>query len=297
MDNNGGINMSTSMIEIKGLTKHHQKFSLGPIDLQVDEGTTVAVIGANGSGKSSLFKMMMNLLQADGGSIHYFGQAMTEKETDIKREIGYAGELLDPYGYYSIKELSSLISYWYPNWDHQYCKFLFERYSIDVEQKFEKCSKGTKKKVEFIFAICHNAKILLLDEPSAGVDIISQRKMKEDLMQYMEAGDRSLVLATHNNDEVKQLCDYITILDQGKIITTFEKDEIYEKWARLWVSHLPETLKNHPHVMKVDESLLQIVTDDVSLLERELENAGISISHRNWLSIEEVIEFIITRGA
>ncbi|MBD8069827.1 ABC transporter ATP-binding protein [Bacillus sp. PS06] len=288
--------MNTSMIEIKGVTKHYQKFSLGPIDLQVEEGTALAVVGTNGSGKSTFFRMLMNLLQADSGSIQYFGDSMTEKETDIKREIGYAGELLEPFGNYTIKELSSLISYWYPSWDHQYCKLLVERYSIDEEKKFEKCSKGTKKKVEFIFSICHDAKILLLDEPSAGVDIISQRKMKEDLMQYMEAGDKSLILATHNNDEVKQLCDYIAILDQGKIITTFEKDEIYNKWARLWISDLPEALKNHPHVMKVEEAPFQIVTDDVSVMERELEDAGISISHRNRLSIEEVIEFIITRG-
>ncbi|OLO37078.1 hypothetical protein BTR23_14185 [Alkalihalophilus pseudofirmus] len=288
--------MKTSMVDIKGITKHYKKFSLGPIDFQVEEGTAVAVVGANGSGKTTFFRMMMNLLQGDGGSINFFGHDITEKETEIKQKIGYVGDLLEPFGHLTVKELASLIAYWYPTWDQQHCALLFKRYSIDEEQKFGKCSKGTKKKVEFIFALCHETKILLLDEPSAGVDIVSQQKMKEDLMNYMENGERSIVLATHNIDEIKQLCDYITILEDGKIIATFDKDEIHDKWARLWVSHLPEALKDHPHVIKLDANPPQIVTNHLPVIEKELEERGISISHSNRLSLEEVIEHMISSG-
>lgn len=286
--------MNTSILDIKGLTKHYKKFSLGPIDFQVEMGTVVAVVGANGSGKTTFFRMMMNLLQADGGSINFFGNDLTEKETEIKQKVGYVGDLLDPYSRLTIKELSSLIAYWYPTWDHRLYAHLLKRYNIDEEQKFGKCSKGTKKKVEFIFALCHETKILLLDEPSAGVDIISQQKMKEDLMNYMEDGERSIVLATHNIDEIKQLCDYITILDDGNVLSTFNKDEVHEKWARLWVSHIPDTLHNHPHVIKVEANPPQIVTDNLTSIEKELAERGMSISHTNRLSLEEVIEYMIS---
>ncbi|MGO4886598.1 hypothetical protein ACJ2A9_02480 [Anaerobacillus sp. MEB173] len=181
----------------------------------------------------------------------------------------------------------------YPSWDDKQYTQLLERYHIDEGQKYGKCSKGTKKKVEFIFALCHEPKLLLLDEPSAGVDIISQRKMKEDLMTYMEDGKRSIVLATHNIDEVKQLCDYITILEEGKIIHSFEKDEFHDKWARLWVSHVSEVLKNHPNVIKIEENPLQLVTDDLPVIEKELETEGITINHINRLSLEEVIEHMV----
>lgn len=123
--------------------------------------------------------------------------------------------------------------------------------------------------------------------------MISQQKMKEDLMHYMEDGQRCIVLATHNIDEVKQLCDYITILDNGKMISSFNKDDIHERWARLWVSDLPESLKDHPHVIKVEEFPTQIVTDHLTIIEKELEDAGISISYSSRLSLEEVIEQII----
>ncbi|WP_170885615.1 ABC transporter ATP-binding protein [Bacillus alkalicellulosilyticus] len=286
--------MNTSMIDIQGMTKQYKKFTFGPIDFKVEAGTAVAIIGANGSGKTTFFRMMMNLLQTDVGSIRFFGKKLSEEETEIKKQIGYAGELLEPFHYLTIKDLSSLISYWYSNWDHQQYKYLLERYNIDESQKYGKCSKGTKKKVEFVFSLCHEAKLLLLDEPSAGVDMISQQKMKEDLMNYMEDGERSIVLATHNIDEVKQLCDFITIIDNGKLISTMNKDDIHDKWARLWVSHLLD--EEHPHILKVEETPPQIITDHLPLIEKELEERGISISHSNRLSLEEVVEHLISRG-
>lgn len=286
--------MNTSMVDIKGIMKHYKKFSLGPIDFRVEAGTVVGLVGANGSGKTTFFRMLMNLLRADEGSIHFFGQDLLEKETEIKQHVGYVGDLLEPFGHLTIKELRSWIAYWFPNWNQQHYKSLVERYSIDEEQKYGKCSSGTKKKVEFIFSLCHGAKFLLLDEPSAGVDMISQQKMKEDLMHYMEDGERSIVLATHNIDEVKQLCDEIIILDKGKLLTSFNKDDIHENWARLWVSDLPEALKGHPHVIKVEEIPTQIVTDQLTVIEKELEKAGISISHSSRVSLEEVMEHIIS---
>ncbi|WP_096200203.1 ABC transporter ATP-binding protein [Bacillus sp. FJAT-45350] len=288
--------MNTSLVDIKGITKHYKNFSLGPIDFQVEKGTVVAVVGANGSGKSTFFRIMMNLLQVDEGSINIFGQNLVDNETEIKQKFGYVGDLLEPFSYLTIKELSSLIAYWYPTWNQQHYSLMLKRYNIDEAQKYGKCSKGTKKKVEFIFALCHDTKLLLLDEPSAGLDIMSQRKIKEDIMDYMEDGERSLVIATHNSEEVKQLCDYISILVEGKIIHTFEKDELHEKWARLWVSRITDKMRSHAHVLRIEEDPLQIVTNDLTVIEQELEQEGIEITHMNRLSLEEVIEYLIGQG-
>ena len=115
-------------------------------------------------------------------------------------------------------------------------------------------------------------------------------------MNYMEDGKRSIVIASHNIDEVRQLCDYITILDKGKIIQSFEKDELHEKWARLWVSHVSEVLQNHSNVIKIEENPFQLVTNDLPLIEKELEKEEIAINHINRLSLEEVIEHLIGQG-
>ncbi|RYD02112.1 hypothetical protein N752_27055 [Desulforamulus aquiferis] len=285
--------MNISVLEIKGLTKHFKRFTLGPLDLQIEKGTAMGLVGANGSGKSTLLRLLMNILQPDGGTIEFLGQRTKENETEFKERVGYAGELLEPFGHVTIKELSSMVSYWYPKWDnHRYEHFL-KRYNIDEGAKYGKCSKGTKKKVEFIFSICHDPQLLLLDEPSVGVDISSQRIIKEDLMSFMENGEKSIIMATHAIDEIKSICDIITVLHEGRIIYSVNKDEIYENWARIWVSEVREQIARHPNVLSITGSPLQLVTNNLRAVEEELRKEQISITHIQRLAVEEVLEHYI----
>ena len=286
--------MTTSVLEVKGLEKHYKNFSFGPVDFQLEKGTAVALVGGNGSGKSTFFRLLMNILQAEAGTVHLFGENMKENEIDVKRKIGFVGDMLDPFSSLKIKEIAGLVSHWYPSWDNERYIQLIHRYKINENDKYGKCSKGTKKKVEFVLSICHQLDILLLDEPSANVDIVSQRKMKEDLIHYMEDGEKSIVLATHIMDDVRQICDYVTILDNGKIIYSFEKDEIHENWAKVWVEELPTRLENHPNVVKVNcGTSTQIVTNDVSRLESDFQAYNITIQHEERITLEEVLEYLI----
>ncbi|UGB33100.1 hypothetical protein [Metabacillus sp. B2-18] len=125
---------------------------------------------------------------------------------------------------------------------------------------------------------------------------MSQRKLKEDLIHFMEDGEKSIVLATHNMDDVRQICDYITILEKGNILHSFEKDEIHEKWARLWITELPNELKNHPSIVSVNtinSTSIEVVTNQFSNLDSELMKKGISIQHSDKLTLEEIVEFIL----
>ena len=286
--------MTTSVLEVKGLEKHYKNFSFGPVDFKIEKGTAVALVGGNGSGKSTFFRLLMNILQAEAGTVHLFGNNMKENEIDIKRKIGFIGDMLEPFSALKIKEIAGLVSYWYPTWDKERYTDLLHRYKINENEKFGKCSKGTKKKVEFVLSICHQPDILLLDEPSANVDIVSQRKMKEDLIQYMEDGEKSIILATHIMDDVRQICDYVSIIDNGKVIYSFEKDEIHEKWATIWIEELPSKLKNHPNIMKVkNSSSIQVVTNDISKLESDLQAYNMTIQHEERVTLEEVLEYLI----
>jgi ABC-2 type transport system ATP-binding protein len=283
--------MQTLLVEVRGLTKKYKKFTLGPLHFQVERGVVIGLVGANGSGKSTLFRLLMNLLKEDDGHILMFGQKITED--DWKQKIGYAGELLEAYDFLTIMEMKKLISRWYQDWDEEMFVNLVKRYKIDISQKFSKCSKGTKKKVEFIFALCHHPELLLLDEPTAGVDLVSQRKMKEDMIHFMDDGEKSIVLATHTVDEINQLCDEIIVLDGGRIVHTYNKDEIYDHWARVWVSDVTEPIRQHPNVIYYNTIPLQIVTDNLEILEVALEKEQININQVQRLSMEEVLEYLI----
>jgi ABC-2 type transport system ATP-binding protein len=193
------------------------------------------IIGPNGSGKSTFFRVLMDMLKPNKGRIEFFDQMLTEDDSKVKQQIGFVGERLSPFADLKIKEIASFISHWYLNWNDEYYKKLLTRYEIDEMISLQKCSKGTQKKVEFILALAHNPELLLLDEPSTGVDLISQRKMKEDLILFLEDSERSLLFSTHCLNAGKQLTDYICAMNDGEIVECIENDEIHQKWARLWL--------------------------------------------------------------
>lgn len=285
--------MQASMVEVKGLTKDYKRFSLGPFDLQVEQGIVVGLVGANGSGKSTLLRLLMNIIKKDAGHVQFFGKDSYENEAEWKATVGYAGELLGAYDFLTIREIKNLISRWYPSWDEERFAQLVKRYRLDLDEKYGRASKGTKKKVEFIFTLCHDPTLLLLDEPTAGVDIVSQRKMKEDLIGFMEDGRKSIVLATHTIDEVNQLCDELIVLDSGRIVHSFNKDEIFETWARIWTSDVTENMKHHRNVLHVELAPPQIITNNAVALEDFLQREKVMVNHVQRLSVDEVLEYLI----
>ncbi|MFA9455324.1 ATP-binding cassette domain-containing protein [Halalkalibacter sp. AB-rgal2] len=280
------------MLKVNQLTKSYKSFSFGPIDIEVEQGAIVALVGPNGSGKSTFFRLLMNQVHEDQGVITWNNENVRYKETSFKQSVGYVGiGLYNVFEQLSIKELTSFVSYWYSNWDHEWYESLVERYEIDLSEKYRNCSTGTKKKIDFILAIAHHPSLLLLDEPSSGIDLISQRKMKEDLMDYMESGARSIIIATHQQDEIKQLSDYIWFINQGQIIDQFEKDELQECWARIWISSLPKQLEDHPNVKSISHAPLQIVTDHLPNVEEILQEKDVQVTHRQRLELDEVMEY------
>ncbi|MFC5713701.1 ATP-binding cassette domain-containing protein [Thalassorhabdus alkalitolerans] len=280
------------VVELNNVKKSFKKFTLGPVNLTLEKGFSLGIAGANGSGKSTLFRLLVNILQADEGTIHFFGKFAAASESQHKQNIGFSGELVEAFSHLTIKELASYISYWYPHWDHEKYSYFLRRYLIDEKEKFGKCSKGTKKKVEFIFSLCHNPDLLLLDEPSAGVDISSQKKMKEDLVAFMEGEGKCLVIATHNVAEIESLCDFIAVLHNGSLLYHDNKDSFYENWAWLWVDNVPESILKHPNTLKITHSSpIQILTDNVQAIENELMQESATPSQIQRLSIEELIEY------
>lgn len=281
-------------IVVNGLAKQLGKFTFGPIHFHAEEGTATAVVGPNGSGKTTFFRLLLNLLRPDQGLIEIEGLSGMDQDQALKQQVGFAGGgLLQGLGNLKIQELAAFASHWYPNWDRDRYLDLVNRYEVDEEEKYNRCSTGTKKKIEFIFALSYAPRLLILDEPTAGVDMISQRKMREDLISFMEDGEHTMLIATHIVDDVRLLCDYVTVFHNGAIRGHFNKDEITQRWARVWVSELPNQLRNAPFVKSIDTSSNVIITDDFSELDDWITEHGVDMVHLERLSLDEVMEHLI----
>ncbi|WP_277680286.1 ATP-binding cassette domain-containing protein [Gracilibacillus dipsosauri] len=289
--------MSNFLLKIDQLTKTFKYFEFGPIDVRVEPGTITALIGSNGSGKSTFFRLVMQLFQPNSGHILYFNAELDSNDSRIKQDMGYAGgDLYQAFGQLSIRELANLVRYWYENWDEQKYQELVDRYQINQKEKYTNSSTGTKKKIAFIFALAHHPQLLLLDEPFSGVDFVSSRKMQTDLVDFMENPNHAIILATHQQEEIKALCDYIWLLDKGKMIGIYEKDQILESWAYLSLNKMPESLRKHPHVIQMDSHPNRIITDSLAAIEPDLEQLGIEVTHYQRLELDEILTALLERA-
>jgi ABC-2 type transport system ATP-binding protein len=134
-------------------------------------------------------------------------------------------------------EKAKFASCWYPNWDWERYRKLLRSFDIDGGQKLSKLSKGSRRKIELAVTMAHDPELLLLDEPSSGLDPFAWKAMLEELQRYMEPGNRTLVLATHIMEEIKRLADYILFINRGRILGLYEKDRLLDDWRTIVVQN------------------------------------------------------------
>ena len=163
---------STKAISIKGLRKSLDKIEIGPIDLEINPGYVVAIVGLNGAGKSSIFRLLMDIMKPDAGEICLLGQSYGQNEVAVKRRIGYVpeAEAWNEIGFSTVKELTQFVAHWYPTWNESKAQELLGRFGLDGKQKLSLLSKGMKRKLAFIHAVSFDPDILLMDEPTSGLN-------------------------------------------------------------------------------------------------------------------------------
>ncbi len=183
--------MSDEVVSLRGATKSYGGFTLGPVDLGIEPGYVVAVVGPNGSGKSTLFRLLMGLSQPDGGELSLFGRRHPQDEVEIKQRIGYVPEFSTGHGDMSARNLEAFVSRWYPRWNSGLYSGLLARLEIPPAQRFNKLSKGMQRRLAFALAVAREPEMLLLDEPTDGVDPFARRAMLGEVSRYLEGGSQT----------------------------------------------------------------------------------------------------------
>lgn len=222
-------------VRLKGVNKNLGQLTVGPIDMEIESGYVIAVVGPNGSGKSSLFRLLMNLMKPDAGEVRILGDEYADNEVELKRRVGYVPEVSQwtETDYSTIAELTRFVSRWYPNWDETLYRGLMNRYELEGKLKLKTLSKGMQRKLAFVHAIAYNPDLLILDEPTSGLDPFALRLMLDDIVKFMDRGNKTVLFSTHILDEVKRLADYVAFIFEGKLIGFYEKDMLLGSWGFL----------------------------------------------------------------
>ena len=282
----------TVVLSLKDVKKSYGNFELGPVDLNIEPGSIVAVVGPNGGGKSTLMGMLMNLIQPDSGELKLFGGTYPDDEVAIKRRVGYVPDRPVGGDEMSAESLGEFFSRFYPKWDHRLYEDLLKRARIQTDRRFGELSKGVQRRLAFALALATGSELLLLDEPTAGVDPFGRREILEDLSRFMEGGDKTVVFATHVMEEVRRIADYVLFLADGEFLGLYEKDTLLEEWRIFWVNREPEG--DVPGVVDVEGgSPARIVCDSLQETGQALFAQDIRIVRSGVLDLEEVLSHLM----
>ena len=224
------------MLKLTNLTKKYQDFTLN-CSLEVRPGTITGFIGANGAGKSTTFKAIMGLISNDGGEMELFGNNRQAPTVEDKKRIGavlaescFSGEL-------TVKDISRVLAAFYPSFDKKLFLETARELSLPENKKIKEFSTGMKAKIRVLSAICHQAELLILDEPTAGLDVVARDQILDLLREYVaEDENRSILISSHISGDLEQLCDDFYMIDNGQIICHEETDRLLSDYAVLKVS-------------------------------------------------------------
>ena len=224
------------MLSIENFRKRYDDFELD-CTMSVEPGQITGIVGANGAGKSTLFKAILGLVKGDSGRITLFGKEPQQLTREDKEKIGVAFTNAGFNEYLRIKDIVPVLSNVYPSFEKE--KFLgsCKKLNLPLDKKLKEFSTGMKAKLNLIIALTHQAEFLMLDEPTAGLDVGARERMLDILREYMEEEpERSILISSHISSDLEHLCDDIYVIHKGKIVLHEEMDTILEKYAVLKVS-------------------------------------------------------------
>lgn len=215
-------------IEILGITKRYEGFTLDDVSFNVPKGSIMGFIGQNGAGKTTTIRSLLNITNIDTGKIRLLGLNHVKDEFAIKQRIAVVFDELPFHDVLNAADMARIFQGLYPEWDNAVYSEYLERFGLPVKKKIGQYSKGMKMKLQIACALSHNAELLVMDEATTGLDPIVRDEILHIFMEYLKDGERSILMSSHITGDLEKIADSVTFIDKGKILLTGCKDIILE---------------------------------------------------------------------
>ena len=219
-----------NILEVKDLRKEFKGFTIDNISFNLEPGYIMGFIGPNGAGKSTTIKLIMNLLKKDGGDIKVFGLDNIKAEKEVKNRIGFVYDENYYYENLTITQMKNIVAGFYSMWDDNTFNKYMKEFDLNPKAKIKTLSKGMKMKFSLAVALSHNADLILMDEPTSGLDPVFRREILDILYNIIQDDKKSIFFSTHITTDLEKIADYITFINEGKIVFSKSKDDVLESY-------------------------------------------------------------------
>ena len=224
------------MLKIKDFKKSYDLFHLD-VSFEIPRGCITGLIGANGAGKSTIFKGILNLISVDGGTIEIFGKDYKTLSNQDKEKLGIVLAESGFSGYLTVQDVIKILENMYAQFDKAMFLDYCERYHLPLKKQIKELSTGMKAKLKILAAISHKAEFLLLDEPTTGLDVLAREDLLSMLREYMEENEnRTILISSHISTDLEGLCDDLYMIDKGMVVLHEEIDTLLGQYGLLKVS-------------------------------------------------------------
>jgi ABC-2 type transport system ATP-binding protein len=292
--------MNQLAIDMSGVGKTYRYFALENVELKVPRGEIMGLIGPNGAGKSTTIRILLGLVHQDHGDVRVLGHAMPAEQVAAKWDIGFASEDMRLYEMMTLGWHMSWMQSIYPGWDSSYAQALLKRFGLRAEQKLKGLSHGQRVKSTLLLALARKPKLLVLDEPTTGLDPVARHEILRELTDVMTDEGRSILFSSHNTQDVEQISDRITFIDRGRIIDSMDKEMYLDRWRRLRLE-VPHgvALPALPGIVGIrQEGRLAIATANAFVPEiaNAYESSGARVQRIESMTLEEIFVANVERS-
>lgn len=223
-------NLDDPILMLEGLGKRYPGFALRDVSFALPRGYIMALLGPNGAGKTTLVRIIMGLARADAGRALVCGLDSRREAENLKRCVGYVGEAQNFYDGMTAAWTANLVRRFYPGWDQAFFMALLARYGIDPGEKIGALSKGARVKFAIALALTRRPELLVLDEPTAGLDPVARREILTELKAFVRDERHGVLFSTHLAEDMGKIADYATFLVGGRVAECGEKDTLLERY-------------------------------------------------------------------
>ena len=269
------------MLKIEHLQKHYANFALD-CSLNVKPGCVTGLIGANGAGKSTTFKAVLGLISTDGGTVQIMGKDLKTFTAKDRQRLGVVLSDSGFSGYLTIRDVLSILNQMYDTFDRKFFLEQTERFQLPMDRPIREFSTGMRAKLKVLAAISHDVRLLLLDEPTAGLDVIARDSLLEMLQDFMERDEeRAILISSHISSDLETLCDDLYMIHQGRVALHEDTDVLLSDYG----------------ILKMDEQQFRKLDKEYILRYKREEYGYCCLTNQRQFYMENVPGIVVEKGS